>query len=60
MDKYNAYRNRQGDGYATTLKPYGLEAIMANRGREAKAKTEGQANFAKGTMEVKTEETWQY
>ena len=58
--EFNAYRNRQGDGYATTLKPYGLEAIMANRGREAKAKAEGQANFAKGTMEVKPEETWHY
>lgn len=58
--EFNAYRNRQGDGYATVLKPYGLEAIMANRGREAKAKAEGQANFAKGTMEVKPEETWHY
>jgi len=60
VDRFNAYRNRQGDGYATTLKPYGLEAIMANRGREAKAKAEGRANFQKGVMDVKPEETWHY
>lgn len=58
--EFNAYRNKQGDGYATVLKPFGLEAIMANRGREGKAKAEGAANFAKGTMEVKPEETWHY
>jgi len=57
---FNAYKNDQGDGYATVLKPFGLEAMMANRGREAKAKAEAQADFGKGVMGVKPEETWHY
>jgi len=58
--EFNAYRNTQGNGYATVLKPFGLEALAASNAAKQRAASERDASLNKQIMESKPEEVWHY